>query len=76
VLPTFTDPKLCVRGVQAKLGDVPVTDNPFVVVEAVPPTVQDRLKVAVLEPVAEGVAFTMTVQLFPLVRLFVPQLSV
>ena len=64
------------RGLQDKLGEVPVTVRPLAVVETVPPTVQVRLRVAVLEPVAEGVAVTATVQLLPLARLLVPQLSV
>ena len=46
------------------------------VVETVPPTVQVRLRVAVLGPVAEGVAVMTTVQLLPLARLLVLQLSV
>ena len=46
------------------------------VVETVPPKAQVLLMVAVLEPVVDGVAVTITVQLFPLARLFVLQLSV
>jgi hypothetical protein len=76
VLPTFTDPKLCVRGVQVKLGDVPVTVSPSAVVETVPPKVQLLLKVAVREPLAVGVELTITVQLLLVARLLVPQLSV
>ena len=55
---------------------VPVTVRPLEVVDTVPPEVQVLLRVAVLDPDAEGVAFTITVQLFPLTRLLVPQLSV
>jgi hypothetical protein len=76
VLPTLIEPKLWVRGVQANIGDIPVTASPFVVVEVDPPTVQERLKVAVLEPVPEGVDFTITVQFALFARLLVPQLSV
>ena len=76
VLPTLMEPKLWVRGLHDKLGKVPVTVRPLGVVETVPPTVQVLFKVAVLEPVAEGVAVKITVQLLPLDRLLVPQLSV
>ena len=48
----------------------------MVVVETVPPTEQVLLMVAVLEPVVDGVAVTVTIQLLPLARLPVPQLSV
>ena len=53
-----------------------MTVRPLVVVETVPPTVQVLLMVAVREPVVDGVAVKITVQLLPLARLLVPQLSV
>src|SRR5690348_8797003 len=53
-----------------------VTLRPFVRVETVPPTVQVRLKVAVLVPADAGLAVITTVQLLALGRSVLPQLSV
>jgi hypothetical protein len=75
--PTATLPKACVRGVQANEGETPVTLISFVVVDAVPPNVHVRERVAVFAPSVVGFPRTITVQvaLAP-ARLFVLQLSV
>jgi hypothetical protein len=75
--PTFTFPKSWVSGVQARVGAIPVTVIWFAVVDAVPPKVQVRERVAVFAPVEVGFPRTITVQvaLAP-ARLFVLQLSV
>ena len=55
-------------------GSVPVTPMPFAVVDAVPPKVQARERVAVREPDAAGSARTVTVQVPPPeARFAVPQ---
>jgi hypothetical protein len=75
--PTFTFPKSWVSGLHASVGDRPVTVIWFAVVEAVPPNVQVRERVAVFAPAVVGFPRTITVQvaLAP-ARLFVLQLSV
>jgi hypothetical protein len=65
-----------VKGVQAKLAEVPVTVSPLAVVVGVPPTVQVLLRVAVLDPVVVGEAATAIVQVaLPPARLATPQVS-
>jgi hypothetical protein len=75
--PTLTFPKSWVRGVQARLGAVPVTVIWFVVVVAVPPKVHVRERVADFVPFVVGFAWMRTVQVaLPPASVFVPQLSV
>jgi hypothetical protein len=65
-----------VKGVQAKIAEVPVTVRPLAVVVGVPPTVQVLLRVAVLDPRAVGEAATAIVQVaLPPARLATPQVS-
>jgi hypothetical protein len=65
VVPTSWLPKPCVSGVQARLGDVPVTVIWSALVVTVPPTVQVRDSVAVRTPGVLGAAATSTVQVAP-----------
>jgi hypothetical protein len=75
--PTETFPKSWVSGVHARTGSTPVTRIWFAVVEAVPPKVQVRERVAVRAAAEVGCALMTTVQVVELpAKVFVPQLSV
>jgi hypothetical protein len=74
--PTLMLPKLFVSGDQAREGTTPFTRIWFVVVEATPPKVQVRERVADFAPAVVGLPLTLIVQVAPeAARFAVPQVS-